>query len=93
MPLQWGDMSFRKQAENTIDNIEGLDEQEIAEVYEKWETRIYPDCLDGRWEALSDLQSIALEALHNKLGVKVVGDKELLQRLNKGLQDNDSTNS
>lgn len=93
MPLPWNDMTFRQQAENTINNVEGLDEQEIAEVYEKWGTRNYPDCLDGRWEALSDLQSIALETLHNKLGVKFPGDEEILQRLNKGLQDNDSTNS
>jgi hypothetical protein len=84
-------MTFRQQAENTIESVEGLDEQEIADVYEIWETRIYPDCLDGRWEALSDLQTIALEKLHGKLGVKVVGEDELLLRLNKGLQDHDST--
>lgn len=93
MPLQWEDMTFRQQAENTIDNVEGLDEQEIAEVYEIWGTRNYPDCLDGRWEALSDLQQIALGKLHEKLKVRVSGNDELLQRLNKGLQDNDSTNS
>ena len=93
MPLPWNDMTFRQQAENTIDNVGGLDEQEIADVYEEWGTRKYPDCLDGRWEALSDLQQIALGKLHEKLGVEVHSNDDMLQRLNKGLQDNDSTNS
>jgi hypothetical protein len=93
MPLPWNDMTFRQHAENAIENVGGLDEQEIADVYEEWGTRTYPDCLDGRWEALSDLQQIALGKLHTKLGITVRYNDATLQRLNKGLQDNDSTNS
>ena len=93
MPLPWKDMTFRQQAENTIENVGGLDEQEIADVYEEWGTRDYPDCLNGRWEALSDLQQITLGKLHTKLGIGVRYNDDLLKRLNKGLQDNDSPNS
>ena len=86
-------MTFRQQAENAIENVGGLDEQEIADVYEEWGENEYPDNLWGRDESLSDLQQIALGKLHSKLGVGVRHNDDMLQRLNKGLQDNDSTNS
>lgn len=63
----WRDMTFRQQAEMTLDNL-GLSEEQTANAYQRWEELEFPDVPDGRIEALAALQNIGYEILLKSLG-------------------------
>lgn len=64
----WKDKTFRKQAEMVIGNVDGLTEDQIADVYAEWEGMTFPDVPEGRIESLSVLQNIAMKHLLKSLG-------------------------
>jgi hypothetical protein len=66
-------MSFRQQVNATLDNVDGLTEEDRLHIQEKWEAYIpaggaYLDTPAGYTEALANLQQIAIEHLLEKLG-------------------------
>jgi broad specificity phosphatase PhoE len=64
----WKDMTFRQQAERAIGNVDGLTEEQIADVYAEWEGMTFPDVAEGRTESLMALQDIAMKHLLKGMG-------------------------
>jgi hypothetical protein len=67
MPF-WKDKTFRQQAEMVIGNVDGLTENQIADVYAEWEGMTFPDVPEGRTESLGVLQDIAVKHLLKSQG-------------------------
>jgi hypothetical protein len=67
MPF-WKDKTFRQQAEMVIGNVDGLTEDQIADVYAEWEGMTFPDVPEGRTESLGVLQDIAVKHLLKSQG-------------------------
>ena len=68
MPLDWYRMGLAEQAEAIIDMVGGLTDQDIQNTYDEWSCLRYEKSLDGRTEALADLQQIATRILLTRLG-------------------------
>ena len=68
MPLDWYRMDLGEQAEEIIDMIPGLTDQDIQNTYNEWSCLRYEKSLDGQTEALADLQRIATRHLLKRLG-------------------------
>lgn len=73
MPIAWRRMSFRQQVNATLDNVDGLTEEDKLQIQAEWaEARplggAYPDSFAGRIESLSDLQGRAVRYLLEKQG-------------------------
>ena len=68
MPLDWDRMDLGDQAEEIIDMIPGLTDQDIQTTYNEWSKLRYAKGLHGQTEALADLQQIATKTLLQRLG-------------------------
>ena len=68
MPLEWYRMDLEEQAEEIIDMIPGLSDQDIQNTYNEWSKLRYAKGLRGQTEALADLQQIATRYLLQRLG-------------------------
>jgi hypothetical protein len=51
-----------------IGNVDGLTENQIADVYAEWEGMTFPDVPEGRTESLGVLQDIAVKHLLKSQG-------------------------
>jgi len=61
-------MDLGEQAEQIIDSISGLTDQDIKNTYNEWSSLRYEKSLNGRTEALADLQQIATRHLLKRIG-------------------------
>ena len=73
MQIAWDRMSFRQMVNATLDNVDGLTNEDRLAIQDEWaETRpiggAYMDSAAGRIESLSDLQDLAVRHLLKKLG-------------------------
>ena len=68
MPLDWYRMDLGEQAEEIINMIPGLTDQDIQNTYDEWSSLRYEKSLDGRTTALADIQQIATKHLLKRLG-------------------------
>ena len=68
MPLDWYRMDIGEQAEEIINMIPGLTDQDIQNTYNEWSSLRYEKGLGGQTTALADLQQIATKHLLKRLG-------------------------
>jgi hypothetical protein len=68
MPLEWYKLNLEEQAEEIVDMIDGLTDEDIAAGYDEWATRRYERSILGETEALSDFQQILTKNLLKRLG-------------------------
>ncbi len=68
MPLEWDRMDLAEQAEEIIDMIPGLTDQDIQNTYDEWSCLRYERGSHGQTEALADFQQIATKNLLQRLG-------------------------
>ena len=61
-------MDLGEQAEEIIDMIPGLTDQDIENTYNEWSSLRYAKGLHGQTEALADFQQIATKHLLQRLG-------------------------
>ena len=61
-------MDLAEQAEALIGMSDGLTDQDIQNTYNEWSCLRYEKSLNGRTEALADLQQIATRILLKRLG-------------------------
>ena len=68
MPVNFNRMGLGEQAEEIINMIPGLTDQDIQKTYDEWSCLRYGKGLSGQTEALADLQMIATKNLLQRLG-------------------------
>ena len=69
MPLPWLSMGLRRRAHAIIDNIQGLTDDDIAEIWTEWGELDYPgEGAAFEREALADLQQIAVRKVLERTG-------------------------